>query len=91
MLCHDILNTQETNYVVELNETILKTRLTHIFEATCDVHEAIEDLVCDFYSCNSCVYFLYKCIYTITLCIYFCRWRKKWWNLKDELINKTLC
>ena len=40
MLCHDVLNMQQTKYGAEPNETILEIGMIHSFEAMCDVHEA---------------------------------------------------
>ena len=56
MLCHVVLNMQETKYGVEPNETILKTSMIHGFETMCDVHEATITLVRFFYSRSSHVY-----------------------------------
>ena len=47
---------QETKCGVEPNETILKTSMIHGLEAMCDVHEAIEYLICFIYSCSRHTY-----------------------------------
>ena len=56
MICHGVLNMQETKYGVEPNEIILKTDMIHGFEAMCDVHETIKALAHCFCSCSIHVY-----------------------------------
>ena len=53
MICHGILNIQETKYGVEPNEIILSTGKRRGFEATCVVHEATKDFI---YSCSRILY-----------------------------------
>ena len=56
MLCHGILNMQETKYGVEPNEIILKTCMIREFEEMCGIHEPTVALVHFFYPCRNHVY-----------------------------------
>ena len=64
MLCHGVLNMQETKYGVEPNEIILKTNMIHGFETMCDVHEATKALVYFFIHVVVMHILLYKCMNT---------------------------
>ena len=72
MLCHDILNMQETKYGIETTEIILKIGMIHGFEAICDVHEAIEALVHFFIHPVVMYILLYKCLYTYNYTLFLC-------------------
>ena len=71
MLCHGILNLQETKYGVEPTKLILREGMQHGFGRMCIVHEAFIAMVC-FFVYTIIYILLYKCrytYYTLFLCV----------------------
>ena len=72
MLCHDVLNMQETKYGEEPTKDILTRDLRHSFESMCIFYESLIAMVCFFIYAIIHI-LLDKCRfthYTLFLCLY---------------------
>ena len=56
----------------------------------CIIHDALDAMV-HFLFMQSCIDNYINVYILIKVCFYVCRKRKKWPDLKDKLIDKTLC
>ena len=89
MICHRILNMQETKYVVEPMEEILRNGMQHGFERVYIVYEPLTATVI-FLLMQSCIFYYINVYILITLYVYVCRWNMKRQNIKNNLVNKTI-
>jgi hypothetical protein len=65
VLCHVVLNMQETKYGMQPTEEILREFMKHGFERMCIVYERLGAKVCFFiYAIMYILLYIYKCRYT---------------------------
>ena len=83
MLCHVVLNIQETKYGTQTSANILREFMKHGFERMCIFYERLGAKVCFYLH-----YHMYVCVCVeipITIYFYVFRWKMKGQDIKKQV------